>query len=152
LEIDKIGGKMKKIIRIVTVILLVAFCANSQTAYAAIKFKNIVGKYSFDRDLYYKKNQSSPIFDFGTQFRAFEPYLKITAKKKIKYYYSFDGGKGTCRLKKNILYTKMNGDNGIGKFKNKMKVKKIKEHLYIVDDLGEKTIYWRKNNDEKRKH
>lgn len=135
---------MKKIIRMVAVILLVALCTDSQTAYAAIKFKDIVGTYSFDRDLYYEKNQTSPINDFGTQFKAFAPYLKITAKKKIKYYYSYEGGKGTCKLKKNVLYAKMNGDNGVGKFKEKMKVKKIKGNIYIVLFSEQKKIYWRK--------
>lgn len=135
---------MKRFIKIVVMaFILCASVSVSKDVQAKTTFKNISGKYEFDTELYYSKNGSSPIKDFGTQFRTFTPYLKITKNKKIEYYFSFEGGRGTCKLKNSTLTTIINNPNS-GIVKKKMKVKKIKGIQYIVQTMYGKKIYWEK--------
>lgn len=128
---------------LIFVFLLFTFVGVTKEAEAAANFKNIVGKYTFDTDLYYFKNGTSPVSDFGSEFSAFTPYLKITEKKKIIYYFSFEGGEGTCSLKGNTLSTKINNPNS-GIVKEKMKVETIGGTTYLVQKMSGKKIYWKK--------
>lgn len=135
---------MKRFLKIVVMAFILCASVNvSKDVQAKMTFKNIIGKYEFDTELYYSKNGSSPIIDFGTQFRTFTPYLKIIKNKKIEYYFSFEGGRGTCKLKNSTLITTINNPNS-GIVKEKMKVKKIKGIQYIVQIMYGKKIYWKK--------
>ncbi len=113
---------------------------------AAIDFDNIVGKYEFDVERYIEVNESGPSIDFGSGFSLFQPYLKISSKKKIEYFYGFEGGKGKCSLKGKTLKVTITQSNRGDKIKEKMKVKKMGDRLYLIQsDIGSgKKIYWRK--------
>lgn len=113
-------------------------------------FKDIVGDYSFDSELYYKKNGTGPVIDFGSQFSKFEPYLTISEDKRISYYFSYEGGDGTCELNGDILSTKIYSPN-YGNVNEKMKIKQINGYFYIIQVRDGKTIYWKKSGSLSKK-
>lgn len=135
---------VKKIICLL--LLVIGIALFSTKADAAVGFKNLVGKYEFDVERYIEVNESGPSIDFGSEFSSFKPYLEITSKKKVEYYYGFEGGKGKCSLKGKILKVVLNRSSWGDKIKEKMKVKKIGNRLYLVqsDSNSGKKIYWRK--------
>lgn len=136
---------VKKIICLL-LLMIIEIASFSTKADAAVSFKNLVGKYEFDVEHYVKVNESDPSIDFGSEFSSFKPYLEITSKKKVEYYYGFEGGKGKCSLKGKTLKVTINRSSWGDKIKEKMKVKKIRNRLYLVqsDSNSGKKIYWRK--------